>query len=318
MVCKFFDKKSQGSGLASNKENIQLADELHKQIIRKFKKRKVYSSFRDNIWDTDSADMQLVSKFHKGFRFLLCVIDIFSKYAWVIPLKDKQGISIVNAFQKILKESNRKPNKIWVDKGSNFYNNSFKKCLQDNDIAMYSTNNKGKFVVAERFIRAIKNKIYKYMASISKNVYIDKLDDIVKKYNNTCHTSIKMKPVDVKDNTYIDFKKQVNHKNPKLKVGDHVRISKYNNIFAKGYMPNWSEEIFIIKKIKNTVPWTYVINDLNGEEIIDTFYGNELQKTDQNEFRIKKVIKKKGDKLYVKWKGYDNSFNSWIDKKDIV
>ena len=141
---------------------------------------------------------------------------------------------------------------------------------------------------------------------------------LLKKYNNIYHTSIKMKPVDVKDNTDIDFKKEVNDKDPKFKIGHHVRISKYKNIFAKGYLPNWSEEIFIIKKIKNTVPWTYVLNDLNSKEIIGTFYENELQKTKQNEFRIEKVIKRKGDKLYVKWKGYDNSFNSWIDKKDIV
>ena len=156
------------------------------------------------------------------------------------------------------------------------------------------------------------------MTSISKNVYIDKLDDIVKKYNNTCHTSFKMKPVDVKDNTYIGFKKEVNDKNHKFRVCDHVRISKCKNIFAEGYMPNWSEEMFIIKKIKNTVPLTYVLNDLNGEEVIGTFYENELQKTNQKEFRIEKVLKKKGDKLYVKWKGYNNSFNSWINKKDIV
>ena len=141
---------------------------------------------------------------------------------------------------------------------------------------------------------------------------------LLKKYNNTYHTSIKMKPIDVKDNTYIDFEKEVNDKDPKFKVGDHVRISKYKNIFAKGYIPNWSEEIFIIKKIKNTVPWTYVLNDLNGEEIIGTFYENELQATNQKEFRVEKVSKRKGDKLYGKWKGYDNSFNSWIDKKDIV
>ena len=317
MVYKFFDKKSSGSGIF-NKENIQLADERHTSIIKKFKKRKVYSSFRDSIWGVDLADIQLLSKFNKRFRFLLCVIDTYSKYGWVIPLKDKKEVSIVNAFQKILKESNRKPNKIWVDKGGEFYKNSFKKWLRDNNIEMYSTHNEGKSVIAERFIRTLKNKIYKYMTSISKNVYIDKLDDIVKKYNNTYHTSIKMKPVDVKDNTYIDFKKEVNDKNPFFKVGDHVRISKYKNIFAKGYIPNWSEEIFIIKKIKNTVPWTYVINDLNSEEIIGAFYQNEFQKTDQKEFRIEKVLKKKGDKLYVKWKDYDNSFNSWIDKKDIV
>ena len=209
MVYKFFDKKSQGSGVANNKGNIQLVDEFQKPIIKKFKKRKVYSSFRDNIWGVDLADMQLLSKFNKGFRFLLSVIDIFSKYAWVVPLKDKKGISIVNAFKQILKESNCKPNKIWVDKGSEFYNISFKKWLQDNDIVMYSTNNEGESVIAETFIRTLKNNIYKYMTSISKNVYIDKLDNIVKKYNNTYHTSIKMKPVDVKDNTYIDFKKKV-------------------------------------------------------------------------------------------------------------
>ena len=126
-----------------------------------------------------------------------------------------------------------------------------------------------------------------------------------------------MKPIDVKDNAYIDFKKEVNDKNSKFKVGVHVRISKYKNIFAKGYIRNCSEVIFVISKIKNTVPWKYVINDLNGEEIIGTFSEKELQKTKQK-FRIEKVIKRKGDKLYIKWKGYNNSFNSWTDKKDIV
>ena len=149
-------------------------------------------------------------------------------------------------------------------------------------------------------------------------MYIDKLDDIVDEYNNTYHTTIKMKPIDVKHNTYINTSKETNNKDPKFKVGDHVRISKYKNIFAKGYMPNWSEEEFVIKKIKNTVPWSDVINDLNGEEIIETFYEKELQKTNQEEFKIEKVIRRRRDKLYVKWKGYDNSFNSWIDKKDII
>ena len=183
---------------------------------------------------------------------------------------------------------------------------------------MYSIHNEGKSVVAERFIRTLKTKIYKYMTSVSKNVYINKLDDTVGEYNNTYHRRIKMKSDDVKDNTYTDFKMEVNNKDPKFKVGDHVRVSKYKNIFAKRYAPNWSEEVFVIKKVKNTVPWTYVINDLNGEEIIGTFYEKELQKTNQKEFRIEKVIKRKDDKLYVKWKGYDNSFNSWINKKYLV
>ena len=127
-----------------------------------------------------------------------------------------------------------------------------------------------------------------------------------------------MKPTDVKDNKYINFEQEVNNKDPKFKVSNYVRISKHKNIFAKGYVANWSEKVFMINKIKNAVPWTYVINDLNGEEIIGTFYEKELQKTNEKEFRIEKVLKEKGDKLYVKWKGYDNSFNSWIDKKDLV
>ena len=128
------------------------------------------------------------------------------------------------------------------------------------------------------------------MTSISENVYINKLDDIVNEYNKTYHRTIKMKPVDIKDNTYIDFKKEVNDKDLKFKVGDHVRISKYKNIFTKGYTPNCSEEVFVIKKVKNTVPWTYVINDLNGDKIIETFYEKELQKTNQQECSIEKVI----------------------------
>ena len=141
--------------------------------------------------------MQLISKFIKGICFLLCVIDVFGKYAWAVPLKDKKGVTIVNAFQKILTDSmklhsKRKPNKIWVDKGSEFYNSSFKKWLKGNDIEVYSTRNERKSVVAERFIRTLKNKVHKYMTSISKNKYIDKLDDILNEYNNTYHRIISL------------------------------------------------------------------------------------------------------------------------------
>ena len=156
------------------------------------------------------------------------------------------------------------------------------------------------------------------MTSVSKNVYLDKLDDIVNKYKNIYHSTIKMKPDDVKSNTYIDSSKKINNKDPKLKTGDLLRISKYKNIYAKGYNPNWSEEVFMIKKVRNTVPWTYVINDLNGEENIGTFFEKQLQNPNQKELRIEKVIKAKDDKLYVKLKGFNDSFNSWIDKKDIV
>ena len=154
--------------------------------------------------------------------------------------------------------------------------------------------------------------------AVSKNVYYDVLDDFVEKYNNTWHSTIKMKPKDVGDNNFTEYVEESNEKDPKFKVGNRVRILKYKNVFAKGYVANWSEEVFVVTKIKNTVPWTYEINDLNGEKIVGSFYEKELQKTDQKEFRIEKVIRRKRDKLYVKWKGYDNSFNSWIDKASLV
>ena len=152
-------------------ENKILAEELHKSVIKKFNKRKIYSQFKDSIWGLDLADTQSLSKKNKGIKYLLCAIDLFSKYAFVVPLKDKKGISIVNAFNEIIKQSNRKPNKIWVDQGSEFYNNVFKKWLPSNNIIMYSTYNKGKSVIAERFIRTLKNKLYKHMTATGKNVY---------------------------------------------------------------------------------------------------------------------------------------------------
>ena len=203
----------------------KLAEELHKPVInkinkinkrKKIKKRKVHLPFIDNIEGADLADIQLISKFNKGFRFLLCVIDIYSRYAWVIPLKDKKGITITDAFQKILQESNKKPNKICFDKGSEFYNRSTKSWLER------TKENEGESVIAERFI-----KINKYMTSVSQNVYIDKLGDIVNKYNNTYHSKIKIKPVDVKSNAYIDTSKEINDKNPKFINGD---LLKYQNI----------------------------------------------------------------------------------------
>ena len=251
---------------------------MHKPVIKKINKRKVYSQFRDNIWGVDLADTQSLSKKNKGIKYFSCAIDLFSKYAFVVPLKDKKGISIVNAFNKIIKQSNRKTNKIRVDQGSEFYNRVFKKWLPDNDIIMYSTFTEGRSVVAERFIRTLKNELYKHMTATGKNVYYDVLDDVVNEYNNTKHNTIKMKPIDVGDNKRV-YINEHNEKDSRFKVDDRVRISKFKNTFAKGYTPNWSTEIFIINKINDTIPYTYNLKDLNGEEIIDSFYDRELQKS---------------------------------------
>ena len=190
--------------------------------------------------------------------------------------------------------------------------------LRINSIEMYLTYNQEKSVVAERFIRTLKSSIFKHTISVSKNVYFDVLDDIVNKYNNTVHRSIKMKPIDVTSDSYAEYIEDSNEKDPKFKACDYVRISKYKNTFAKGYTQNWSEEAFVVSKNKNTVPWTYAISDLIGEPITGSFYKKELQKTNQEKFWIEKVLKRKGDKLYVKWKGYNNSFYSLINKKDLI
>ena len=203
----------------------QLAEELDKRIIRKLKKRKVRSPFIDNIWGAYIIDMHLIRKFNKWIHFSLCVIEILSKYAWVIPLKDKKSFIITNAFQKNLKESNRSSNKIWVDKGNEFHNIKMKSFLENN-VEMHSTQNEGKSVVPERLIRTLKNKIFKCTTSISKNKYLDKSDDIVNKYNNTYHRTIKMKSIDVKSELYVDSSKEFNDEVPKFEIGDIVRISK--------------------------------------------------------------------------------------------
>ena len=265
MVYTFFnskvgplDKKCKSNAKHSSLErtgnNKILAEELHKPVIKKFNKRKVYSQFRDNVWGVDLTDTQSLSKKHKGIKYLLWAIDLFSKYGFVVSLEDKKGISIVNAFNKIIKQSNRKPNKIWVDQGSEFYNRVFKKWLSENDIIMYSTFNEGKSVVAERFIRTLKNKLYKHMTATGKNVYYNVLDDVVNKYNNTKHNTIKMKPKDVKNDNNRVYIDEHNKKSARYNVGDRIRISKFKNIFAKGYTPNWSREIFTVNKINDTVP----------------------------------------------------------------
>ena len=184
-----------------------------------------------------------------------------------------------------------------------------KSWLGKSNIEMYSAQNERKSVVVERFIETSKNKIYKYMTSVSKNVYIDKLDDIVDKYNNTYHSTIKMKLVNVKSNAYNDSIKEMNEKYLKFKIGGHVGISKYKHAFVKGYTPNWSEETFVIKKVKRTVPWTHVSNDLNVEEIVRVIYQTKLQKIIKKEFIIENVMQRKGEN----WKGNNDSFISLIN-----
>ena len=239
----FFDETTSGGAIKKEiMSNKELAEEIHKPNITK---QKIHPSFIGKIWGAHLADMQLINKSNEGICFLLCVIAIFSKYAGVIPLKDKKSTTITDTFQIILDESNRKPNETLVDKGSEFCNRSIKSWPDKIDIEMYSTHNEGKSIVAVRFVRTLKNEIYKYVTSISKNVYINKLDDIVKKCNSTYHRTIKIKPVDARTNKYIDFNKENNKEGPNLKL---VMMQEYQNekiFLQKGYVPNWPQKVLV-------------------------------------------------------------------------
>ena len=263
--------------------------------------------------------MQAFSKFNRGIKYLLAVIDVFSKYGYLIPLKDKMGKSVASALKTIFKE--RKPEKMWVDKGKEFYNKDVKELIE-----LYSTENEEKSSVVERWIRTMKEKMWKYFTTNSTGVYINVLPDLVREYYNTRHSSIKMTPVKAskKENELRVWRNlypkhlEIRDIKPKFSIGDKVRISKKKKTFEKGYTTRWTEEIFTIVEVKHTSPVTYKIADLNGEEIQSTFYEPELQKTSQQLFRIEKVIKRGKKKSLVKWKGYSDDFNSWIDNKDIV
>ena len=307
-------------GWGVNKKKFSaLAEELHKPVSRKFETRRVLVNGIDKIWAADLVDMQAFSKFNRGIKYLLTVIDVLSKYGYLIPLKDKMGKSVASALKTIFKE--RKPEKMWVEKGKEFYNKDVKDLIE-----LYSTENEEKSSVVERWIRTMKEKMWKYFTDNNTSVYIDILPDLVKDYNNTRHSSIKMTPVEAskKKNELTVWRNlypehlEIRDIKPNFSIGDKVRITKKKKTFEKGYTTRWTEEIFTIVEVKRTSPVTYKIADLNGEEIKGSFYQPELQKTSQQLFRIEKVIKRGQKKSLVKWKGYSDDFNSWVDNKDIV
>ena len=194
--------------------------------------------------------MQSLSKYNKGIKYSLCAIDLFSKYAWVIPIKDKKWTSIVNAFKKILSDSNRKPNKIWVDQGTEFYNKPLKDFLKINNIEMYSTCIEKKSVVAERFIRTLRNKIFKHMTAIEQNIYFDVLDDIVDKYNNTVHRTIKMKPIDVTNDYHAEYDEHPNKKILNLKLVIMLEFQNIKIFLLKDILQIGQKNFLLLKKLK--------------------------------------------------------------------
>ncbi|XP_065640418.1 uncharacterized protein LOC136073016 [Hydra vulgaris] len=238
--------------------NLNGLIELHKPVVKHFRKRKVIANGINEIWAVDLVDMQSFSKFNDSIKYLLMVIDVFSNYGRIVPLKSKTGIEVTNALNKIFK--NRRCRKLWVNKGLEFYNKRSKALGVD----LYSTENEKKSCVVERWNRTIKEKMFNYFSANSTRKYIDVLDEMVNKYNNTKHSSIKMTPVEAR------------------------------------YTPRWSEEVFTVSQIQYRDPTTYKIIDDNGKEMQGTFYEQVLQKTNQEIFSIEKVIRKRGNKSLVK------------------
>ena len=294
---------------------------LHKPIRRKFNRQRVLVGRVDQQWQADLVDLQSISKNNDGYKYLLTCIDVLSKYAWVVPLKNKTGISIIEAFESIF--TDRKPTKLQTDKGTEFLNNPFQKYLDDLNVRHFTTENDDiKACIVERFNRTLKTRMWRYFTKNSTYRYLDVLPKLTKAYNNSYHRKIKTKPSDVKKTTrklLRNFHARPHKRRIRFKIGDHVRISKTVRTFKKGYVANWSEETFEITKIDQTNPLVYTIKDYNDEELKGRFYGWELQKVAKKDvFRIENVIKCTKGQCLVKWLGYPPSFNSWVSKKDIT
>ena len=301
---------------------------LHKPARRRYKRSRVIVPGIDAQFQADLVDLQNLSRYNKGYKYLLTCIDIFSKYAWVLPLKSKQGQELVKAFQKIL-STGRKPSKLQTDLGTEFLNRVFQTYLRDNNIDFFTVNSGLKASVVECFNRTFKNKMYKYFTAKNTLTYINVLPQLVSSYNNTYHRSIKMKPSEVTkanetkvwDTLYgNDVEKRVRFK---FQVGDRVRISKVKRMFEKSYLPNFTEEMFTVyKRMARQVP-VYKLKDDAGEILDGTFYEPELQKIIKNGdvYRVEKILRKRERKgiveYFVKWKGYPDKFNSWIAESNI-
>ena len=300
---------------------------LHKPARRRFTRRKIFSRGIDYLWQADLVDMSRLVEENDGYRYLLTVIDVFSKHAWVKKLKKKDSKNIT--FDEIF--VTRKPFKLQTDKGKEFLNATFQRRLAELQIQFYvSQNDDIKASVVERFNRTFKTKMWKYFTHKSTARYVDVLDDLLHSYNRTRHRTIGCAPIEVtKENESAIrermYGKEVTSKSSaKFKVGDKVRISKTRRAFDKGYLPNWTEEVFTVTDVVDTKPRTYKLEDYGKEKIEGSFYENEIQRVVKSDdiFKIEKVLstrKRKGVKEYfVKWKGYPEKFNSWIGESDLT
>ena len=302
---------------------------LHKPVRYNFPRNRVIVTWIDDQWQADLVDVSSLARFIKGYKFLLTCIDVFSKFALVVPLKNKSGETLVNGFQPIL-DLGRSPEKLQPDKGTEFLNRNFQSLLKENSIHFFSTNSELKASTVERFNRTLKTRMWKYFTVKNNRVYIDILQDIVHGYNNSYHRSIGRAPASVSLLSVGQVRRKLYGKswtkpgrNFKFKLGDQVRISKSWRTFKKGYLPSWTQEIFTVTKIIPRVPPVYRLRDYANDEIEGVFYAEEWQKVHKSDdiYKIEKILAEKKEngkvKVLVKWLGYDEKFNSWLPKSEL-
>ena len=302
-----------------------LSEDLNKPVINKFPRKKIIVNHIDEIHSYDLVDMQKYSRMNKGYKYIFTNIDIFSKYSWSFPLKSKKISDIKQFFQKIFKD--RKPKFIWSDEKATFFLKEMLKFFKDNNVEIYYTFSNLKAVIIERYNRSLRELMMKEFVKNNNTIWYNILPNLIKKYNYKYHRTIKMKPVDVnksngkyiRDTIYIYNK---SNRIPKFKINDIMRISlKRRELFDKpSSIIKWSEELFKIHSINKSNVITYELKDMNDENIEEIFYERELQKSKNvtGEYIIEKILRTKRNKIYVKWRGYSNNFNQWINKSDIA
>lgn len=308
----------------SSSEKRRLARELHAPARRNFPRRRVAVRGYDDLWQADVVEMRPYARQNKGHNYILTVIDVLSKHAWALPLKGKGGKEVAAALSRIFREDARCPRNLQTDKGKEFYNTDVKAILTRRNVNHYSTYSVMKASVVERFNRTLKNDMWRLFTFNGSYRWIDSLSKLLSDYNHRRHRTIGMRPADVTPGVAERLLSTVYSRAKiaapaRFGLNDPVRVSKFKTIFEKGYTPNWTTEIFRIAAVQQTNPATYRLKDYRGEPIAGGFYEHELQRVSNPDvYLVEKVLRRQGDKAYVKWLGMDNSHNSWINKKDIL
>lgn len=328
------EKLAKASGYSQKKVKTWLKAQptytLHRQARKRYPTRKYIVHEIDEQWQADLADVALIARENKGFNFILTIIDIFSRYAWARPLRTKSGAEVAAAFKDVFQEG-RIPKRIQTDQGREFYNRPVQSLFEEHHIELFSVKSAYKAAIVERFNRTLKHKLWRYFTMSTKQNWTQILQDVVNAYNHSKHRILGCAPVDVTPETASDIREKVFQRRPQSKiksniqVGDKVRISKVKSVFEKGYLPNWTEEIFTVDDIiRKTTPMMFKLKDYNGEVIEGSFYREEIEPIlhEDDTYIVEKIIrtKKRGNEVwcFVKWQGYPSNMNSWVRKKDVV